>query len=448
MMARAALIAALLAAMAVSAAAEVPTLIEDARWGTMAVQQPPETDLSQRRSLAIPELPSAPQIDGQLDDPAWEAAAQAGAWMVATGETPAPVQTTAWVGTYQGAFYVAFRAEEPNVEGIVARVTEPGGPTWEDDAFEMFVDGNLDLETARQLVINPLGTVSTLEQRSEWDPEVTAAARIGDEAWMGEFALPMTALGLTGTDFGINFCRERRAAGGNELSCWSPTGGAFNQPGKFGLASLPGGWLNAFAVGKGVLGLNRLVATIANPTETEQKLRVRLAWWQGEGIALERTLGPFAVAAGESREVAVGYDVQQTGAPVHLELSVLNEAGETLARREAGQEIMDVLGMRVSRRLLPPGQRTLTVRGVLQLSEGYLERARLILAVFDPEMVLEARQVVVPRDRVLRAQIELPPLETGPHSLHVVLKSGEGDDAQRIAEEKVILEVLPPVPSD
>ena len=193
--------------------------------------------------------------------------------------------------------------------------------------------------------------------------------------------------------------------------------------------------------GQSVLGLNRLVATIVTPRE---RAKPGCASRGGRaGIALERTLRHLPWLPGR-REVAVGYDVQQTGAPVHLELSVLNEAGETLARREAGQEIMDVLGMRVSRRLLPPGQRTLTVRGVLQLSEGYLERARLILAVFDPEMVLEARQVVVPRDRVLRAQIELPPLETGPHSLHVVLKSGEGDDAQRIAEEKVILEVRHP----
>lgn len=439
------LTASLPAVMAISAGAQVPQLVEGVRWGAIAVEKQVQTDLSQRKTLAIPELPATPTIDGELDDAAWEAAAMTDTWMVATGEAPAPAQTTVWVGTYDGVFYVGFRAEEPNVEGIVAAVTETDGPTWNDDSFEMFVDGDLDLESARQLVINPLGTVSTLDHPGDWDPEVTASARIGDDAWTGEFALPMSSLGITGTEFGINFCRERKAAGGNQLSCWSPTGGGFHQPGRFGLASLPGGWLKAFGLGKGMLGQNELSATIANPTDAEQQLRVRLTWWQGEGIALERVRGPFTVAGGESREVTVGYDVQRTGAPVQLELAVLNEDGEVVAERQVEQDIVDVLAMEVSQHLLPASQREITIRGTMQLSEGYLERTEVILAVFDEEMILEAREVITPVDRVMRAQLLLPPLETGPHSLHFVLKSGEGDDAARVAEEKAILEVLPPV---
>lgn len=442
---RMALTAALIAATAISVCAQVPQLTREIRWGAVAVEQPPEVDLSQRKSLTVPELPSAPTIDAQLDEAAWEGAAQTDTWMVNTGERAAPVQTTAWVGTHEGTFYVAFRAEEPNPEGIVATVTEDGGPTWTDDAFEMFVDGNLDLETARQLVINPIGTVTALEGRGEWDPAVTAEARIGDDAWMGEFALPMSSLGITGADFGINFCRERKAGGGNELSAWSPTGGGFHEPGKFGLASLPGGWLNAFAVGKAVLGQNELSATISNPTDTEQQLRVRLTWWQGEGLALERVRGPFTVAAGESREVTVGYDVTRTGEPVELELAVLNEAGEMLAERQVDQKITDVLSIDTSRRLLPDGQHTMTIRAEMQLSESYLERSSLILAVFDEEMILEAREVIDPVDRVMRAEITLPPLEVGEHSLHAVVRDGEGDDARRIAEEQFVIEVLPPV---
>ncbi len=439
-------VAALVATMGV-AGAQVATLVEDARWSSVAVERPMVADLSQRKALAVPELPSAPAIDGQIDDAAWQSAAQTDTWMVATGELPAPVQTTVWIGTHQGTFYVAFRAEEPNTAGIVATITERGGPTWNDDSFELFIDGNLDLQTARQLVMNPLGTVTTLERRTEWQPDVIASARIADDAWTGEIALPMADLGIIGTDFGINFCRERKAGGGNDLSCWSPTGGSFNQPGKFGLATLPGGWLNAFAVGMGVLGQNEVAATIANPTEAEQKLRVRLVWWQGDGMALERTLGPFSVPAGGSREVTAGYDVQSSTAPVQLELSVLNEAGRALAERQASQEIVNALDMAVSRRLLPAGEREMLVRGTLHLSPAYLGRARLVLAVFDEAMVLEARETIAPQDLVMRAKLRLPALEPGPHSLHFVLKSGEGDDAQRIAEKWVALEVLPAVPA-
>ena len=442
---RTVLTAALIAATAISACAQVPQLTREIRWGAAAVEQAPEVDLSQRKSLAVPELPSAPTIDAQLDDAAWEAAAQTDTWMVNTGERAAPVQTTAWVGTHEGMFYVAFRAEEPNTEGIVATVTEADGPTWNDDAFEMFVDGDLDLESARQLVINPLGTVSTLGNPGDWDPEVTAEARIGEGAWVAEFALPMSSLGVTGTDFGINFCRERKAGGGNDLSCWSPTGGGFHQPGKFGLASLPGGWLKAFGVGEAVLGQNELAATISNPSDTEQNLRVRLTWWQGEGLALERVRGPFTLASGENREITVGYDVQRTGAPVRLELAVVGEDGEALAERQVSQKIVDVLAMDASRRLLPYGHREMTIRGTMYLSEGYLNRSQIVLAVFDGEMILEARDVVDPVSGVMRADLKLPPLEVGLHSLHLVVKNGAGEDAQRVAEQKIELQVLPEV---
>ncbi len=445
---RTALIVALLAATVIPAAAQVPTLTEEVRWGEATVEQPPETDLSQRKVLAIPELPSAPTIDATLDDAAWEAAATTDEWMVSTGERPAPVQTKVWVGTRDGMFYVGFRAEEPNTEGIRATVTETDGPTWSDDAFEMFVDGNLDLETARQLVINPLGTVSTLQKQGDWDPDVNSAARIGDNAWMGEFAMPMSSLGITGAEFGINLCRERRALGDNQLSCWSPTGGGFHMPGKFGLGSLPGGWLKAFAVGKGVLGQNELTATLANPSDMDRSLKVRLAWWQGDGIALERTLGPFSVSAGGTREVTIGYDAHSAEEPVELELTVIGEDGETKAERQVSQEIMDVLAMAVNRRLLPEGERELMIRGTMRLSEAYLERSQVILAVFDREMILEARDVIKPQNRVMRAKLRVPPLETGPHTLHLVLKDGEGADAQRIAEEKVTLQMLPPVSAE
>jgi len=45
----------------------------------------------------------------------------------------------------------------------------------------------------------------------------------------------------------------------------------------------------------------------------------------------------------------------------------------------------------------------------------------------------------------MRAELVLPALETGPHSLHLVVKTGEDADAVRVAEQKIVLEVLPAV---
>lgn len=432
-----------LVAVALPAQAQIPNLIEDLRWGEMSVREAPEADLSQRKTLMIPTLPSAPALDGDLRDPAWEAAAQTDTWMTNTGEAPAPVQTTTWAGLHDGRLYVAVRAEEPNIDGLLADVTEEGGPVWEDDVFEMFVDGNLDLTTVNQLLINPLGTVSTLTRGGTWQPEVQRGASIGEDAWFAEFSLSLDDLGITGADFGVNFCRERRASGDLQLSCWSPTGGAFNEPGRFGLASLPGGYLKVFSVGRGVLGQNSLSATISNPADQPQALSARLAWWQGEGIAVARTIGPWTLAPGESREISFGYDIQRTGEPVELELAILGPQRNVVAQRQVTQEIADVMDLIANRRLVSRDGDTMTVRGVFRITSAVLERSRVVLALFDDAMALRARDELAPSGGAMRAELKLPALEAGPHTLHLVLKSGPGEDARRVAEEKITLYVLP-----
>jgi len=437
------------ALLALGAAAQTePPLAVDVRWGDVPVQAALQVDLSARKHLAIPELPSAPQLDGDLGDEAWDHAARTDTWMVNTGERPAPVQTTAWLGIHGGTLFVGARADEPNVGGILATVTEDGGPAWSDDCIELFVDGNLDLQSARQLVINSAGAVTALDNGpGDWRVDVARATRVGEDAWFAEFALPVAGLGLTGTDFGINICRERRAAGGTELSCWSPTGGGFHQPGRFGLASLPGGYLRGFAIGTGMLGHNELSITIENPDDRPRSLGTRLTWWQGDDIALERALGPYALEPGEAREVTFGYDIAMAGEPVQLEMAVLDETGKVLARQEVSQGVVDVLDMAAGRSVLVVGEGTMFARATLRITDDLLARSRLIIALFRrSDMALVARsEFAPPGGSAVRAELSLPDLEPGDYSLHVVLKSGDGDDARRIAEEKAMLHVLAPV---
>lgn len=429
--------------------AQVPTLTTDVRWTATPEPEQTPVDLSQRRSIAIPQLTTAPEIDARLDDAAWQEAASADEWMVNTGERPAPVQTTAWLGTHQGILYVGIRAQEPNVEGIVASVEEDGGPTWNDDCVELFVDANLDLESARQLIINALGTVTTaMAPRGEWEAKVTRAARVGDDAWFAELAMPMSDVGLTGTNFGLNICRERRAGGGDdvELSCWSPTGGGFHQPDRFGLASLPGGYLQAFCAGRGLLGHNELTVTLKNPDDEARNVRARLTWWQGEGMALERTLGPFALEPGATREVTFDYDIATADEPVQMEVAVLDADGDVLAARRLTQKVQDVLDMQASRCVLRPGEREMIIRGALHVQRDLLERSQVVLAVFArPEMGLVAREELLPQARAMRADIRLPELSPGTYSVHLVLKRTDRDEPRRVAEEKVLLHLLEPV---
>ncbi len=442
------MLAALLTAAAGVMAQTEPEIVKTVHWSEPPMQARVPVDLSVRKQMAIPELPAAPQIDGDLSDPAWESAAQTDPWMINTGEAPAPVQTTAWLGIRSGTLFVGVRADEPNVAGIVTSVTEDGGPAWNDDCIELFIDGNLDLTTSRQLVINAGGSVTLIDHGGgAWNTQVARAVSIGDDAWFAEFSLPLSSLGLTGTDFGLNICRERRAGGGTELSCWSPTGGGFQQPGKFGVAGLPGGWLRGFVLGTGLLGSNELAVAIQNPEQQPRSLRVRLTWWQGEGIALERTVGPFTLEPGASREVSIAYTIERADAPVELELAVLDEQGRALATYEVVQSVERVLDARAGRSVLVVGETRMFARALLSLNDDALARSRLVVALFrQPSLSLVARsEFTPPRGRAMRVELALPPLEPGEYSLHVVLKTGEGDAARRIAEEKSILHVLAPV---
>lgn len=432
-----------LLAATMTARADFPGLIDEISWEGIQEESPPEFDLSQRRTLIIPALPSAPKLDGSLDDEAWECAARADAWMENTGEALAPVQTTARLGIHEDRLYVGVRAEEPNVEGIVANVTEDGGEVWRDDCIEIFIDGNLDLQTARQLVINSVGSVTTISRGEDWSPQVDRAARVADDAWYVEFALPVADLGLTGNEFGLNLCRERRVEGDLQLSAWSPTGGAFLEPGRFGLALLPGNYLGDSALGEAMLGQNELTVTLANPDDRERRLRAELTWWQGDGIALQRSLGPFTLAPGATREVTFGYDIASSPDPVELEIAVLDEDGRALVRRQTTQQVAEVLALEVARRVLSDGERRLALRAAIRLQPRMLERTTLVLALFDEEMRLLGREERAPMGRVMQATIELPDLAPGRYTLHLVLKPGTGTGERRIAEDKVELVVRP-----
>lgn len=421
-------------------------LVTQVRWQRMPPDEALPVDLSGRKQVTVPELPSAPKLDGRLDDAAWERAATTDRWMINTGEGPAPVQTKVWFGTFKRRLYVGVRAEEPKVAGIVARVTEDGGPAWNDDCIEIFVDGNLDLVTARQLVINSIGAVTGLRPKGEWKPKVARAARVGEGAWFVELALPMGHLGITGIDFGLNFCRERRAAGGNQLSCWSPTGGGFNQPSKFALASLPGGYLQSFSVGDGQVGPYLLPVVIKNPDERARRLSVRLVWQQGGGSPSEQKLGPCTLKPNESRDLMLGYGIALAGMPVQLQLSVIGEEGEVLAKREVTQHVADVLDLAVSRCIFTGEDREMTIRGLLHLSDYLLRNSRVTVAVLDSAKAIKASQGLTPPGKgAMRARIFLPGLVPGDYALALFLDDLRWRKPRRIAEEKAAFHVLPGV---
>ncbi len=131
------------------------------------------------------------QIDGKLDDPAWQQAAWTEDFGDIQGEArPAPRYRTrakmTWDNDY---FYVGARLEEPHVWGTL---TKHDSVIFQDNDFEIFIDPDGDNHQYLELEINALNT--------EWDLRLVKAYRDGGPA-LNEWEVPglKTAVAVEGT---------------------------------------------------------------------------------------------------------------------------------------------------------------------------------------------------------------------------------------------------------
>lgn len=248
-----------------------------------------------RPAMRIPRLQSPPRIDGDVDgDAGWAGAAEA-SLALSDGSGPAAAATAARIGLHGETLYVAFLCAEPDTERMVASVRTPDGEVWKDDCVEVFLDPGPTGKTFYQVIVNSLGTVARVGPGGKaWKPPVEAAARVEPEKqrWLVELAIPAAGMGLA-PRFGLNFARERRPMEVLELSTWSPTGGPFGQPERFGLAVLAGDLPEAGAVTP-KLGLAVSPGyALADAESVVLELQVRLPAGQYARAAAELTVeGP------------------------------------------------------------------------------------------------------------------------------------------------------------
>jgi hypothetical protein len=157
--------------------------------------------------------PSAPVIDGRLDDAAWQAAP----WTEDFGDIegalrPAPAYRTRarllWDDQY---LYIAAEMEEPN---LWATMTQHDAVIYQENDFEVFIDPNGDTHQYYELEVNALGTTWDLllvKPYRDGGPAVNAWEIAGmksavfcdgtlndpadrDRGWTVELALPWRVL--------------------------------------------------------------------------------------------------------------------------------------------------------------------------------------------------------------------------------------------------------------
>ncbi len=251
-------------------------LLAGLRWYDVTEQAPPQAGV-RAQQVTIPVWDTAPALDGDLSDAEWSKAARLDPFVLMSGAGEPQMQTEVLLGADATHLYLGITCHEENMAHITARVSQDGGRVWEDDCVEVYIDDNLDQSSYRQVLANSLGTQSWNNSKDRsWRAASRVATKNHSDRWVVEWALPMADLGLTGQQFGLNVCRERRPMESLELSCWSATGTGFAVPERFGLASLGQAWISHFTAPVAKLGTNTFSVTLQNSTDQPRSLSAGL----------------------------------------------------------------------------------------------------------------------------------------------------------------------------
>ena len=191
----------------------------------------------------IPQLDGGIEIDGSIDEAAWQQAARIDLeYEFNPGDNiPAPVETTLRMGYTPDALYLAFDARDPDPAKIRAHLTDRDG-AFNDDFVGVMLDTFDDQRRAYEIFVNPLGVQMDLvreeatgNEDASWDGLWTSAGRITPDGYQVEIRIPFSTLRFRDTAgerrWGViayrNYPRELRyqlanvvvARGGNCLMC-------------------------------------------------------------------------------------------------------------------------------------------------------------------------------------------------------------------------------------
>jgi hypothetical protein len=192
------------------------------------------SDQTVRRELQAVRVTSPPRVDAVLDDACWKQIQPTSGFTDEMHGTPVKDDTIVWIGYDDTAIYVAFHALDSNPAGIIARETKRGAEFFGEDRVRLRVNpfNSKRQEDESEINLNALGTqmaefAGGRATKQEWQGEWQAAARIVDDGWIAEMAVPWTcfvrpASNGQPTTIGINF--DRYQARTQIKSYWSNLG--------------------------------------------------------------------------------------------------------------------------------------------------------------------------------------------------------------------------------
>lgn len=192
-------------------------------------------------------------LDGRLDDPFWADVPVYALVEPQSGE-PAPLETRFQMAWAEDGLYVGIFCAEPDADGPVFTTDVDGDRAiFAGETIELLLDTGAGANAYYQIVINPAGAVIDLDRSRgvyyNWSSGARAHAHIGEGYWSLEVRIPVDPteefdpdpdvgiIGAPPTDespWFFNVCRLRIRGDERVGQVFSPTGGGFHVPERFG----------------------------------------------------------------------------------------------------------------------------------------------------------------------------------------------------------------------
>jgi hypothetical protein len=178
-------------------------------------------------AMAMRAAPGAPQLDGKLDDEAWQAAPMISDFTQRDPDEgePGTERTEARVLYTNDALYVAVRAYDSQADEISGRLTrrDDWSPS---DWIGVMIDSYYDRRTAFYFMVNAAGVKRDIymyddnDRDDSWNAVWDVATSRDPEGWTAEFRIPFSQLRFSANQEQFGFNVYRRINRLNEEQYW------------------------------------------------------------------------------------------------------------------------------------------------------------------------------------------------------------------------------------
>ena len=182
-----------------------------------------------QKRTTISRTDTPPVLDGVLDDSVWAQVAPLDDFhqYEPTDHGVPSERTLVYLAYDEDNFYVAARMWDSEPDQIRARQLAQGGSARWDDGFGFLLDPFNNKRTGYWFQTNPNGVRSdgifetATNMNHDWEGIWYAEARINDEGWVAEMAIPFKTLNFDVNNADWGFTTERQIARKQESIAWS-----------------------------------------------------------------------------------------------------------------------------------------------------------------------------------------------------------------------------------